>query len=93
MQYIKTDPLESARQEKIIKKYEAAGWYVIKLIQTNKNGIPDLLLHRIDPASGIPVTMYIEAKRYQDQDARKLQKYRHKELKKHGIETLILSAA
>jgi len=35
--------LESKIQAKLIKEYEALGYYVIKLIKTNKNGIPDLI--------------------------------------------------
>jgi len=31
--------LESKIQAKLIKEYEAMGYYVIKLIKTNKNGI------------------------------------------------------
>lgn len=34
---------EQQLQTKIIKAYEQKGWYVIRLIKTNKNGIPDLL--------------------------------------------------
>ena len=34
--------LEKDIQAKIIAKMEAHGWYVVKLIQTNKNGIPDI---------------------------------------------------
>ena len=34
---------EQQFQTKIIKAYELKGWYVIRLIKTNKNGIPDLL--------------------------------------------------
>lgn len=34
---------ETAIQSKIIKNLESAGWMVIKLIQTNTNGIPDLM--------------------------------------------------
>lgn len=34
---------EAAIQSKIIKNLESAGWMVIKLIQTNANGIPDLM--------------------------------------------------
>jgi hypothetical protein len=33
---------EQQIQKKIIDKYTSEGWYVIKLIKTNKNGIPDL---------------------------------------------------
>ena len=35
--------LESKRQTKIKKKLELEGWFVIKLITTSCNGIPDLL--------------------------------------------------
>jgi len=34
---------ESAIQSKRIKQLEAEGYYVLKLIKTNKNGIPDLI--------------------------------------------------
>ena len=34
---------EAPFQKRIIAGLEKKGWYVIKLIQTNKNGIPDLL--------------------------------------------------
>ena len=49
--------LEKDIQAKIIAKMEAHGWYVIKLIQTNKNGIPDLLCHKLG------MTRYLEVKR------------------------------
>ena len=34
---------EAKYQSKLIKKYEAEGYYVLKLISTNKAGIPDLV--------------------------------------------------
>jgi Holliday junction resolvase len=34
---------EQAIQSKLIKKLESQGYYVIKLIKTNKNGIPDVI--------------------------------------------------
>ena len=34
---------EQQIQSKRIKQLEAEGYYVIKLIKTNKNGIPDLI--------------------------------------------------
>lgn len=37
---------ESQLQTKIKKKLEQHGWLVIKLIQTNWNGVPDLLCFR-----------------------------------------------
>lgn len=35
--------LESKIQKKIIEELEDHGYFVLKLIKTNKNGIPDLL--------------------------------------------------
>ena len=48
--------LESQIQEKIIAEYEKAGWLVVKIIQTNKNGWPDLQCHKDG------VTIFIECK-------------------------------
>jgi len=76
--------MESKVQAKKINQLEKDGWYVIKLIQTNKNGIPDLLcLHR---EKGVK---FIEVK---DINGRlsELQKYRHEEIfEKTGIITEI----
>jgi Holliday junction resolvase len=62
----------------VIKALEDRGWYVVKLIQTNRNGIPDLLMHRDG------VTRYVEVKR-PGEKPRPLQEFRHKELRKAGI--------
>ncbi|OAV65752.1 hypothetical protein Barb6_02775 [Bacteroidales bacterium Barb6] len=35
--------LESDIQRRIIQRLEAEGWYVVKLILTNRPGIPDLM--------------------------------------------------
>ena len=45
---------EQAIQSKLIKKLESEGYYVIKLIKTNKNGIPDLIA--IPPNSALSFT-------------------------------------
>ena len=42
---------EQQIQSKRIKELEAEGYYVIKLIKTNKNGIPDLIA--IPPNSNV----------------------------------------
>ena len=47
---------ESEIQSKIIKFLESKQWLVVKIIQTNKNGWPDLQAHR----DGI--TIFIEVK-------------------------------
>lgn len=74
-----TPRLESANQADIIKFLEDCGWYVIKLIQTNKNGITDLLAIR----SGRYI--WIEVKR-QGMVAKALQVFRHIELRAQGAE-------
>ena len=70
--------LESAIQSKVIKELEAHGWYVIKLMQTNKNGIPDLIAHKEGR------TIYMEIKRPNLRPT-PLQDLRHREIKSHGI--------
>lgn len=68
-------------QSKRIKQLEAEGYYVIKLVKTNKNGIPDLVA--IPPGSGV---LFSEIKTPKGRLS-PLQQYRLKELKEHGIET------
>ena len=72
---------ESDYQKKIINKFEANGYYVLKLIKTNKNGIPDLLCLKegeepifieVKTATGVLST---------------LQKFRLKELKEKGFKS------
>ena len=74
---------EQQIQTKIIKKLESQGYYVIKLIQTNKPGIPDLIA--IPKDSDVE---FIEVKRPGNKPT-KLQLYRMKELKEHGIKSSV----
>lgn len=74
---------ESVVQTKIIKRLESAGWYVIKLIKTNKNGIPDLLAVKAGR------TVFIEVKAI-DGRVSPLQDYRMSELRKRRIETFVM---
>jgi Holliday junction resolvase len=76
---------EQRIQSKKIKDLEAEGYYVIKLIQTNKNGIPDIIA--IPPNSDV---LFVEVKR-KDGTVSPLQKFRHKELEKYGIRIQIFS--
>tara|TARA_Y100001938_G_C8058216_1_gene415697 strand:+ start:1055 stop:1300 length:246 start_codon:yes stop_codon:yes gene_type:complete len=72
---------EQQIQSKRIKELEAEGYYVIKLIKTNKNGIPDLLA--IPPNCEV---LFSEIKKDNGKVSR-LQEYRLKELEKHGCKT------
>lgn len=74
---------EQQIQSKKIKELEAEGYYVIKLINTNKNGIPDLIA--IPPNSDV---LFIEVKAPSGRVS-KLQEFRMKELNQHGIKTEI----
>ena len=72
---------EQQIQNKRIKELEAEGYYVIKLKLTNKNGIPDLLAlpHGCD-------VLFSEIKKPKGVLS-ELQRYRLKELEKHGFKT------
>ena len=69
---------EQQIQAKRIKELEEQGYYVIKLIKTNKNGIPDLIA--IPPNSNV---IFSEVK-IPEGKLSKLQEYRLKELKDYG---------
>jgi len=70
---------ESQLQSKKIKELEAQGYYVLKLIKTNKNGIPDLIA--IPPNSDVE---FFEVKAPNGKLS-PLQEWRLKELTEHGI--------
>ena len=74
---------EQQIQSKRIKELEAQGYYVIKLVKTNKNGIPYLIA--IPPNSNV---LFSEIKRPQGKVS-KLQEYRLKELDDYGFNTEI----
>jgi hypothetical protein len=72
---------EQQIQSRRIKELEAQGYYVIKLVRTNKNGIPDLIAIPRDSD-----VLFCEVKRPEGKLS-KLQEYRIKELNQHGINT------
>ena len=74
---------EQQIQKRRIGQLEAEGYYVIKLMKTNKNGIPDLIA--IPRNSGV---LFSEVKTPKGKVS-ELQKYRIKELESHGIRTEI----
>lgn len=76
---------ESELQAKIIKKYTKEGYLVIKVIQCNLNGIPDLLLIK----EGVH-PFFIEVKTEKGRLS-ELQKYRIAQLEKYGCKTEIMN--
>ncbi len=72
---------EGKIQAKRIKELESEGYYVIKLLKTNKNGIPDL----IALPKGANV-LFSEVKTPKGRLS-KLQEYRLKELDELGFKT------
>jgi len=70
---------EQQIQTKRIRELEAQGYYVIKLIKTNKNGIPDLIA--IAPNADV---LFSEIKTPSGKVS-ELQSYRMKELSNHGV--------
>ena len=75
---------EQQIQSKKINDLESQGYYVIKLVKTNKNGIPDLLVLPKNSDA-----FFIEVKK-EGGVLSKLQEYRINELNKHGLKTEIL---
>lgn len=86
---------EGKIQAKLIKQLETDGWYVIKLMRNNKNGIPDLLCMRTikhsratdrarDYVSYSTELKFIEVKAPNGKLS-KIQEYRINELRDHGF--------
>ncbi len=74
---------ESLIQKKVIQYLEKNGWYVIKLIQTNKNGIADLCILKDS------VAVFIEVKKPGLRPSL-LQAFRAQQLAQKGFTTLIV---
>jgi|TARA_R100000482_G_C5092247_1_gene131428 biotin operon repressor len=74
---------EQQIQSKRIEELQAEGYYVIKLIKTNKNGIPDLIA--IPPGADV---LFSEIKK-EGGKVSPLQQYRIEELENHGIKVEI----
>ena len=72
---------EQQIQSKRIKQLEAEGYFVLKLIKTNKNGIPDIIA--IPPNSNV---IFSEVKTPKGKLS-KLKEYRLKELETYGFRT------
>ena len=72
---------EQQIQSKRIKQLEAEGYYVIKIIKANKNGLPDILA--LHPDKGV---LFSEVKTPTGRLS-KLQEFRLKELQDYGFRT------
>lgn len=72
---------EQQIQKKRIDQLEKDGYYVLKLISTNKPGIPDLVA--MHPEKGV---LFSEVKTPKGRLS-KLQEFRLKELEKYGFRT------
>jgi Holliday junction resolvase len=75
--------MEQQIQKKIIKRLEAEGFFVIKLIRTNKNGIMDLLA--IDKNN---IATFIEVKQPKGKLSQ-IQRYRIEEMIEKGLNVKI----
>jgi hypothetical protein len=76
--------LESHIQDRIVKRYKAQGFIVVKIGLCNLNGFPDLMLLKDGKAS------FVEVKR-PGQKPRPLQEYRLKELRDAGFDAFVLT--
>jgi Holliday junction resolvase len=74
---------EQQIQNKIIKKLEGSGYFVLKLIKCNKNGFPDLIAVKENE------TIFIEVKRPNGKLS-ELQKVRINELRSRNIKVKVL---
>jgi hypothetical protein len=77
--------MESKIQAKIKARFENAGWIVVKLIQTNCNGIPDLMCLKGGK------TVFVEVKQ-PGKKPTELQQFRHDQLTQNGFKVFILSS-
>ena len=73
---------EQQIQKKITTRYEKQGFFVLKLIKTTKNGIPDLIVMKGNEFFFVEVKTPIGR-------LSPIQEFRIKELKSFGIETKI----
>jgi len=74
---------EQRIQKKIADQLTNDGWFVIKLMKTSINGIPDLM------ALKNGTTKFIEVKKPRGVIS-EIQKYRIKQLRKQGFEAVVM---
>jgi Holliday junction resolvase len=74
---------ESALQKKIINHLKRKGWYVVKIVMSNTNGIPDIWIGK----NGNCAWLEIKDK---GKTAEPLQLQRHKELDEKGFNVFVI---
>ncbi len=74
---------EQQIQKKITDQLTNDGWFVIKLMKTSINGIPDLM------ALKNGTTKFVEVKKPRGVIS-EIQKYRIKQLRKQGFEAVVM---
>lgn len=74
---------ESQIQKKIIDNFTDRGFLVVKLMKTNTNGIPDLMVLKDG------VCKFIEVKKPNGKIS-ELQKYRIKQLRKQNFDAVVM---
>jgi Holliday junction resolvase len=77
--------MESKIQTNIKARFERAGWIVVKLIQTNCNGIPDLMCLKNGQ------TVFVEVKQ-PGRGPTDLQRFRHTQLIQSGFQVFTLTS-
>jgi len=77
--------MESKIQANIKARFERAGWIVVKLIQTNCNGIPDLMCLKMGK------TVFVEVKQ-PGKKPTELQQFRHDQLTQTGFQVFVLTS-
>jgi Holliday junction resolvase len=77
--------MESKIQSNIKARFERAGWIVVKLIQTNCNGIPDLMCLKNGQ------TVFVEVKQ-PGREPTDLQRFRHTQLIQSGFQVFTLTS-
>lgn len=80
-----TQPSEATIQRQVMKALEKEGWTCVKLIQTNLNGMPDLLCMRHG------MTMFVEVKS-ETGKASAMQLHRIHQLKMNGFGAYVVSS-
>lgn len=79
--------MESKLQRKIINYLFNHGWYVLKVVSSNKPGHPDI--EAVRKVNDVPTVIYIETKD-KGKKPTKLQLYRHEQLREQGFTVLVI---